>query len=282
VHGSQGRRRRFGKLHGLAACDREHGRVDGIEVGGGAACSEQLVGGEVPAAGGERERAAPDVPAIPRLVRVGAGVEQHREDGQSAAARDRVVQAAVGVDVDAVVEEPLQPGGVFEVELVVDEVLVPGRVEEVQEGGVALFAGVVEGVIVALGAALDQQLGELEVAALDGVVERRHLSLPAPLDGVAVRVGTRVQQQPRALAHVRRCAGGATEEQDEWREPVDRYGRRRGEQLGQGRRVGENERPLDAVQAAGLRSIGHGEPPLSATKSRATAPNAAGSSSHGR
>jgi hypothetical protein len=54
-----------------------------------------------------------------------------------------VVQAAVGVDGNAPVEEPLQTGDVLEVELVVDEVLEAGRVERVEEGGVALLRGVV-------------------------------------------------------------------------------------------------------------------------------------------
>ena len=71
--------------------------------------------------------------------------------------RDRTwsVQAAVGIGVDAVVEEPLQAGDVLEVELVVDQVLEPGHVEHVEEGGVGLLTGVVEGVLVALGAPVE-------------------------------------------------------------------------------------------------------------------------------
>src|SRR5204863_3260025 len=57
------RRRRLGQLGRLAAGDGQYSGVDGIEFGGGAAGGEQFVGGEVYAAGGERERPAPDVPA---------------------------------------------------------------------------------------------------------------------------------------------------------------------------------------------------------------------------
>jgi hypothetical protein len=174
----------------------------------------------VAATGGQRERPAPDVPAVPRQVGVGAGVEQHLENRQPAPAGDREVQAAVGVDVDVAVEEPLQACGILEVEFVVDLVLVPGRVQDVQERRVALLAGVVEGVLVALGAALDQHPRELEIAALDGVEQRGHLPLAAPLDRVAVRVGAGVQQQPRTLAHVGRRPSRPAQQHQQRRLPL--------------------------------------------------------------
>jgi hypothetical protein len=84
---------------------------------------EQFVRGEVPAACGQRERAAADVPPVPRQVDIGPGFDQGGQDGDATTAADRVVQAAVDVDVYAVVEEPAQPGEVFEVELVVNQIL---------------------------------------------------------------------------------------------------------------------------------------------------------------
>jgi hypothetical protein len=113
-----------------------------------------------------------------------------------------VVQAADGVDVDAMVKKPLQAGGVLEVQLVEDQRFVAGLVEQVKERGVRLLAGVVEGVLVAGGTTLDEQPGEREVAAFDRVEQRRHPALAAPLDGVAVGVGARIQQQPCAVADV--------------------------------------------------------------------------------
>ena len=147
----------------------------------------------MPAAGGQRQRSAAEVPACPGQVGVGAGVQQHRDDPKAASPGDRVVQAAEGVDVDAVLEEPAQAGGVLEVQLVEDQRLEAGLVEQVKERGVRLFAGVVEGVLIAGGTTLDEQPGEREIAA--------------PFDGVAVGVGAGIQQQPRAGADV----GGRTD-----------------------------------------------------------------------
>jgi hypothetical protein len=97
-----------GQAHRFAAGDGQHCGVDGIEVRGRAALREQVVGGKVPGAGGQRERSAAGVLPCPRQVDVGAGVEQHRDDRQAAPAGDGVVQAAAVVDVDAPVEEPPQ------------------------------------------------------------------------------------------------------------------------------------------------------------------------------
>ena len=77
----------------------------------------------------QREWAPADVPAIPRKVHVGARVDQHSEDRRSAPATDRVVQAAVRVDVDTAAEKPPQAGDVLEVELVVYAARVSGCVE---------------------------------------------------------------------------------------------------------------------------------------------------------
>ncbi len=159
------------------------------------------------AAGGQGERAAPDVPAVPRQVHVGAGFDQHPQDRRAAPAADRVVQAAVGIDVDAAIEEPLQPADVLEVELVIDQLLVPGRLERVEQLGVRVLACVVEGVLVAGGATLEEQSHECDVVALDGIEQRRLPALAAPLDGVAVRVGTGVEQQSRARANLHARAG---------------------------------------------------------------------------
>src|SRR5262249_60591120 len=89
-----------------------------VECGGGVSGVHQLVGGQVAASGREGERPTADVPSFPGQVGVGTGVEQHGEDGQPSAAGDGVVQAAFGVDIDTLVEEPLEAGGVLEVELV--------------------------------------------------------------------------------------------------------------------------------------------------------------------
>ena len=183
------RRRRGGQSHRLAARDREHRGVDGIEVRGRAAGPQQLVGGEMAATRGQRERSPAHVPAVPREVDVRAGIEQQRDDRQAAAAADRVVQAAVRVDIDAAGEEPGQAGGVLEVELVVDHALEAGRVEHVEQRGVRLLAGVVEGVLVPRRAALEQQPDEREVAAFHRVEQRGHAALAVPLDRVTVRVG---------------------------------------------------------------------------------------------
>jgi hypothetical protein len=117
-----------------------------------------------------------------------------------------VVQAAEGVDVDAMVEEPLQAGSVLEVQLVEDQRLVAELVEQLKECRLRLLAGVVEGVLVAGGATLDEQPGEREIAAFDRVEQRRPPTLAAPLDGVAVGVGAGIQQQPCAVADVGRWA----------------------------------------------------------------------------
>jgi len=185
-----------------------------------------------------------------------------------------VVQAAVGVDIDAAVEEPLQAGGVLEVELVVDEVLMARPVEYVEERGVALLARVVEGVLVALGAAVHEQPGELEVAPLDGVEERRHPPLAAPFHGVAVRVGARVEQQPRARAHVLARGGRAAQEHEQRRQAVDGRGRRgrvRPQQLVQRLGVSAHQRPLDPVLGRRLLwQIGHRRPLLSRASARSS------------
>ena len=119
-------RRRLRQEHGLTARDRQHGLVDGIELGGGATRPQQLVGSEMAAAGRQGERTSSDVPPVPRQVRVRACVEQHRKDRQAAAAANGVVEAATGIDVDPPIEKPLQPADVLEVELVVTMSSKPG------------------------------------------------------------------------------------------------------------------------------------------------------------
>jgi hypothetical protein len=126
-----------------AARDREHRSVHGVELGGCASAGEQFERGEVAAAGGQGERAAANIPPIPRQIDIGAGVDQGGENWDVTTSADRVVQAAVGVDVYTVVEEPAQPDEVFEVELVVDQILKSRPVQRVQQRGVGLLAGVV-------------------------------------------------------------------------------------------------------------------------------------------
>jgi hypothetical protein len=113
-----------------------------------------------------------------------------------------VVQAAEAVDVDAMLEEPAQAGGVLEVQLVEDQRLEAGLIEQVEEPAVRLFAGMVEGVLVAGGTTLDEQPGQREIAMFNRVEQRRPPALAAPFDGVAVRVGAGIQQQPCAGADV--------------------------------------------------------------------------------
>jgi len=176
----------------------------------------------MPAACGQRQRPAADVPAPPGQVGVGAGVQQHRDDLQATSAGDRVVQAAVGVDVDATVEEPPQARGVLEVELVEDHLVEAGLVEQIEHRGVRLLAGVIEGVLVACGTTLGEQLDQRGIAMLDRVEQRRPAALAGPLDGVAVGVGTRIQQQLGAAAHVGRRAGRPSQQHQQRRQPVDR------------------------------------------------------------
>ncbi len=85
---------------------------------------------------GQRQWSTADVPAIPRKVHVGAGIKQHRDDPQAPAAADGMMQAAVRVDVDTTIEEPLQADGVLEVELVVDHPFEGWLVEQIEERGV--------------------------------------------------------------------------------------------------------------------------------------------------
>jgi hypothetical protein len=63
----------------------------------------------------------------------------------------------VSIDVHTVIEEPAQPGEVFEIELVIDQTLKSVPVQRVQQRGVGLFAGVIEGVLVAGRASVEQQ-----------------------------------------------------------------------------------------------------------------------------
>jgi hypothetical protein len=200
-------RGRVGQPGGFAASDGQYGGIDLVEVGGGAAFGEQVVGGEVAAAGSKREWTAADVPPVPWQVHVGTGVEEHGDDSQAAAAADRMVQAVVPVDVDAAVEEPAEAGGVFEVQLVVDHVLESGPVEQVEEPCAGLFAGVVEGVLVTVGASVEQQPNKVDITPLDGIEERRLAALATPLHGMAVRVGARIEQQPGAVADLCRGPG---------------------------------------------------------------------------
>ena len=61
------------------------------------------------------------------------------------------------VDVDTAAEKPPQAGDVLEVELVGYAARVSGCVEQVEELVVGVLAGVVEGVLVLRGPALDEQ-----------------------------------------------------------------------------------------------------------------------------
>jgi hypothetical protein len=103
---------------------------------------------------------------------VGAGVQQHRDDPKATSSGDRVVQAAEGVDVDAMLEEPAQAGGVLEVQLAEDQRFEAGLVEQVKERGVRLFAGVIEGVLVLGGTTLDSSLAQVRTSA-GGPIDRR-------------------------------------------------------------------------------------------------------------
>jgi hypothetical protein len=103
-------------------------------------------------------------------------------------AADRVVQAAVSVDVHTAVEEPAQPNEVFEIELVIDQILKSRPMQRVQQRRVGLFAGVIEGVLVTGRASVEQQPDQGQVAPLDRSEQRRQAPLPAPLDCLAVRV----------------------------------------------------------------------------------------------
>jgi hypothetical protein len=140
-------RRSLGELDGLAARHGEYRGVDRVELGRGAARLEQLVRGEVAAAGGERQRAAPPVPAVPGAIHIGPRLEQHRDDREAAAAAERVMEAVVGAHVGAALEEPAHAGDVLEVELVVDHRLEPRLEEALQQRRVGLLARVVEGVL---------------------------------------------------------------------------------------------------------------------------------------
>jgi hypothetical protein len=68
-----------------------------------------------------------------------------------------VVQAAVSIDVHTVIEEPAQPDEVFEIELVIHQILESRPVQRVEQHRVRLFASVIEGVLVAGGASVEQQ-----------------------------------------------------------------------------------------------------------------------------
>jgi hypothetical protein len=94
----------------------------------------------------------------------------------------------VGIDVHTVVEEPAQPGEVFEVELVVDQILEARPVQRIQQRRVGLFAGVIEGVLVAGRASVKQQPNQGQVAPLHRGEQHRHAAIPAPLNRVAVWV----------------------------------------------------------------------------------------------
>lgn len=152
----------------------------------------------------ERERTPPSVPAIPSKAHLSTGVEQHRDDRQATPAADRMAQAPVSVDVDAAVKEPAQAGHILEVQLVVDDVLKAELVEKVQKRGARLLARAIKRILIARGSALQQQTGELEVVAFDGIEQHGHPTLAAPLDRMAVRVSARVKQQPRTAANVPR------------------------------------------------------------------------------
>jgi hypothetical protein len=108
---------------------------------------EQLVGGEVAAARGQCERTAPPVPAVPRTIHVRTRVEQHRDDRETAAAADRVMEAVDGVHVGAALQEPAHARDVLEVELVVDHRLEARLEQAVEERSVGLLTRVVEGVL---------------------------------------------------------------------------------------------------------------------------------------
>jgi hypothetical protein len=138
-----------------------------------------------------------------------------------------VVQATVGVDVNAAVEEPPQPGGVLEVQLVHDQPVEAGLVEQVQERGVRLLAGVVKRVLVLGGTALDKQPDKRKIAALDGGEQRGLAPFSARLYGVAVRVGTRIQQHPCALAHLDGRADRPPQQHQQRRQSIHRRSRRR-------------------------------------------------------
>src|SRR5829696_6604585 len=111
----------------------------------------------MPRAGGQGERAAADVPPIPWQVDVGPTVDQGGQGGDATTSADRVVQTAVGINVHTVVEEPAEPGEVFEIELVVDQIFKSWPVQRVQQRGVGLFAGVIESVLIPGCASIEQQ-----------------------------------------------------------------------------------------------------------------------------
>jgi hypothetical protein len=116
-----------------------------------------------------------------------------------------------------------------------------------------LFAGVVERVLIAGRAAVQQQPNQGRVAPLDRSEQRRHAPLSAPLHGVAVRVGSGVEQQLCATPHIRRRAGRPAQQHQQRRQTADLGSRRIGlQRRRQRRRVGEHQRPLDAAQVAGL------------------------------
>ena len=214
----------------------------------------------MPAPGGQRERAAVGTVAdADREVHVGAGVEQQLQDPRAPAATDRPVQAALGVDVHAVRQEPAQPGGVLEVELVPDQALEAGNVQGVEEAEVRLLAGVVEGVLVGGGAVVEQQPEQDRVAAFDGVEEGGLPPLAARLDRVRVRVGAGVEQQARALPQVGGAPDAAPQQRQQRGQTPDRGGRRgpdRRPARGQRGGITEDQRPLDAVEGAALNPAG--------------------------
>src|ERR1044072_5582200 len=122
----------------------------------------------MPAPCGECERPAADVPERPGPVDVGARVEDQLDEPQGAPARDRVVEAAALVHVSAALEEEAKALEVLEVDLVSNVVLRAGLPERLEQRGAAVLARVVDRVVVALGAVVDEQPHELRVVAIDG------------------------------------------------------------------------------------------------------------------
>jgi hypothetical protein len=166
-----------------------------------------------------------------------------------------MVQAAVRIDVHPALEEPAKSGGVLEVELVEDHALEARHEEQVELLGAGALAGVVERVLVLGGTALDEQAGDVEVAPLDCAEQSGHPALAAPLDGVAVRIGSGVKEQLGATAHPRRGADRPPHQHEQRRDTADRRGRDAGFGLqasGERADVGQHERALHPVEGRGL------------------------------
>jgi hypothetical protein len=93
-----------------------------------------------------------------------------------------VVEAAALVHVRAARDEPAQPVEVLEVDLVSDIVLRAGLPEGIEHRRRAVLAGVVDGVVVPLGAVRDEELDQRHVVAVDGASNGEEVPVPAVLE----------------------------------------------------------------------------------------------------